>query len=717
MNKIKTVKIKNLDGSISEESYTITTDAQYVDMDNGKDLQETIGNIDVDNDGSINQQLNDDIDEMKAYNLVEGDTVVTKGYYNSNDNGGCVFIVKSASLKTNVTLNNGLVAELIKDNSIVKYIFPKNWNSISGDVNLIIAYGKVILIDSHDTSYKNNLYSMLEKYNINHIDYFISTHYHKDHIGNFINLINDGYVDKNTNIYLPCYVAHLMTEGTSMYTYYNNISQVLNNAGLTGIVPNEKDTIELGFGFKITFYNCEPQIFENYTDYNECSTVCLVEHNSIKSLYTGDCGYLRRFIDEEIIEDKVHLYKIEHHGINNNSNAVYLLRFILPDYAVQPSGMLDETINNYSTSQTITFLKAIGTKIYSVHENPEEIEFISENEQIKNIKGNENYVSSGGKFTISLYCDSNTTNTKQNGTSQYPYKDLPQALEHILQTQVGEYNIYLADGEYNTQHSITAKNIGRIRNSKITIIGNTDSNIAVKIKNYLEIFNSNVLIKYVNFVGTGSDSIRPYNSYLRVENCSFTIDANSTAKVGIYSNDGCNIVVLNCSFNGNTMGISAHNGDNVCVTNCSFENLTDFYLVMTDATLREANNTVINCTNPTIKYYNSGCDIFSGFTRPRELFSGSQLSGEITLSDNITNYNCLIVTTGTLGGTGLKTGFLIAYTDGYFKRGSKYRFAAISDDIIITVDNTTPNKITIAHSNTGTDEIRTIYGVHMKYYR
>lgn len=57
MDKIKTVKIKNPDGSVSEETYTISVDAKDVDMANGKDLQDTIGTINVDIDGSIAEQL------------------------------------------------------------------------------------------------------------------------------------------------------------------------------------------------------------------------------------------------------------------------------------------------------------------------------------------------------------------------------------------------------------------------------------------------------------------------------------------------------------------------------------------------------------------------------------------------------------------------------------------------------------------------------------
>ena len=66
MDKIKTIKIKNQDGSISEESYTISIDARNVDMDNGKDLQHTIGNIDIDRDGSIAEQLKNIIEKLEA---------------------------------------------------------------------------------------------------------------------------------------------------------------------------------------------------------------------------------------------------------------------------------------------------------------------------------------------------------------------------------------------------------------------------------------------------------------------------------------------------------------------------------------------------------------------------------------------------------------------------------------------------------------------------
>lgn len=57
MNKIKTVKIKNEDGSVDQESYNISADTRNIDMTNGFNVQDTIGNINVDEDGSIAEQL------------------------------------------------------------------------------------------------------------------------------------------------------------------------------------------------------------------------------------------------------------------------------------------------------------------------------------------------------------------------------------------------------------------------------------------------------------------------------------------------------------------------------------------------------------------------------------------------------------------------------------------------------------------------------------
>ena len=173
MDKIKTVKIKNPDGSISEETYTISVDARNVDMDNGKDLQDIIGNIDVDKDGSIADQLKkyknydedietlytdvsnleskdknlendiitlqiesikkkayyfDTVADMKAANLSNGDYACTLGYYKVNDGGAGRYRIRNIinnDIIDNmfiIEITNDLVSELIIDNNTVNIL-------------------------------------------------------------------------------------------------------------------------------------------------------------------------------------------------------------------------------------------------------------------------------------------------------------------------------------------------------------------------------------------------------------------------------------------------------------------------------------------------------------------------------------------------------------------------------------------------------------------
>lgn len=142
MNKIKTVKIKNPDGSISEESYNISIDAKNVDMENGKNLQEILGNIDTNTYGDVAIQLenlNNNVDsfkidikkkayyfnniaDMKNANLKVGEYAHTLGYYEPNDGGsGDYIILNGVYIVDNGLyhqLSNGLYAQLIVKNEI-----------------------------------------------------------------------------------------------------------------------------------------------------------------------------------------------------------------------------------------------------------------------------------------------------------------------------------------------------------------------------------------------------------------------------------------------------------------------------------------------------------------------------------------------------------------------------------------------------------------------
>ena len=159
MDKIKTVKIKNFDGSISEETYTFSIDAKDVNMVNGQDLQRVIGNIDAYKDGDIDTQLKKIDNDMKKISA-----------------GG----------------------------DECEFIFPGRWG-INGSGNSAIAKikDKVLLFDANSATVWTYLNQMLIEENVQHIDYMIVSHFDGDHKGNLQNLIDNGYIDSSTKYIHP----------------------------------------------------------------------------------------------------------------------------------------------------------------------------------------------------------------------------------------------------------------------------------------------------------------------------------------------------------------------------------------------------------------------------------------------------------------------------------------------------------------------------------
>lgn len=131
MDRIKKIKIKQQDGTLSDY-YPIGADAQNIDFTNGYNLDQIVGDINPDEDGTLEVQLSKTIKyyntvaDMKAdTKLQEGDLVETMGYYEANDGGAAQYNIISSSeniIEDNGAyhqLNNGLFAEIIIKNKTV----------------------------------------------------------------------------------------------------------------------------------------------------------------------------------------------------------------------------------------------------------------------------------------------------------------------------------------------------------------------------------------------------------------------------------------------------------------------------------------------------------------------------------------------------------------------------------------------------------------------
>lgn len=600
----------------------------------------------------------------------------------------------------------------------VSVIFPKSQGAVnSGDCTLIKAFNKNIVIDSHRNTTKDGIELFLTENECTHIDYFILTHYHDDHAGNLVSLINDGFIDTTSYIYLPGY-SNLIEQSETTLAYYNNVNNAIVSNNIPHEIPNELDTLEID-DFKITFYNCEQTIFNtyNYTDYNDCSTVCLMEYGNIKALFTGDISDkpFIRFNNSNYFNYHINLYKIQHHGINYQyESAIHFLRKITPDYAFQ-SAELNDFLNNVICQGTDTsFLKHENCRILSSYDNENDIIFKLSKYDLSLTQGKENISQSNRPSIIHLYVDPSSENGLYLGTELKPFTDLPQAFAKISNNPDVRYEIHLANGNYsngnttNFQSKITGFN-------EIILHGNSNDNTAVIIKNGIQLYNGvQLTIENCSFDTNATLLIR--NSNLVLKNCIIDGEETDTLTKTLIWSTNSNITIENSTIKNALMGISGHY-DNFYITNSTFNNLTTA-IQNQYGTVQLNNNTYTSVTNE----YNllKGCRNQSEDTLYRKLlWDGNTNTGDLTLTDSIQKYRYLIFTFGAVNTGQLTSAICIPYRNDPFLLGSTYQVGyvvsysgtATASLFRFQVDASNNKKITITRCDH--ESLRTIYGVNL----
>lgn len=447
-------------------------------------------------------------------------------------------------------------------NDKVKLIFPKFWdNVLSGDCNLILYNNKNILIDTHYAGAWDYVKSMLIDNNILSIDYLIISHYHADHIGNLENLINHGYVNSQTIIYLPADTPYLDgTNGTeNVNLKMEQTKALLDLHNINYIVPSENEKLVIK-NLIINFFNCDGEELRNYyynhgiKDYNQYSTINLIEHKNLKYLYAGDAGpnTYQRLIDTNYIKGKMDLFKIGHHCHNTSTN-VEFMNLIQPNFSIQSSGAKDFIQNNFSITSDIPILKNNGSKIYPTNMQKDYLTFEDDGEHINCVKGYE-YELSNNLETKKLYVNINAdTHVIQDGSQQKPFTEIMQALGFIKTFPQYNYLIYISPGSYGLAHPSDSKKrriyVTTGINSLVRLIGTGENPEDVKISNLI-INNSSVILQNlcvdVDKISS-HEAINIFNSNVTFNDIKIKSTTNITKaeSVGISSNWNSNLKINN----------------------------------------------------------------------------------------------------------------------------------------------------------------------------
>lgn len=460
-------------------------------------------------------------------------------------------------------------------NDKVTFLFPKFMpNVFSGDSNLI-KYGDInILIDCDSTTKWTYVKQFLDDNDATHIDYLIISHYHGDHYGNYQNLINNGYIDSDTQVFLPI----VPSQFTAFATAETNVKNALTTANIPFRTPEEKEQITIGKDLKVTFGNLDKTYMEaNYTQENAASMVCLIEHKNVSAFYAGDAYFqtYKYLYGINFINKTIDLYKQAHHGIDATMPFILLDSIMSPRHTVQLGGIKDFAKNNFYCEET-SFLINQGTLYYPCYMQTEYIEFESNGKVLNCLSGRTSSYS-GMQGLTNLYVDINASlNEIQNGTEEHPFSELMQAIGYLKSFPSGNYTIHVADGNYGYSHEATGNEKNSIQihpntNQQIIIYGNSEDRTAVML-NGLRCYDANVRLYNLTLDSKLRDGIQMTNTSLLADNILITSsDTTVSSHTGILCQYGSTLRLINSKIEYCSKGVRVTTGSYYTYANNEFD--------------------------------------------------------------------------------------------------------------------------------------------------
>lgn len=264
-------------------------------------------------------------------------------------------------------------------------------NTIWSDAIILESNNHFAFVDTGSKFYYPMIKDHLTKYNINHLDFILLTHFHTDHYGNIENIINDFKVDK---LYLKHYHG---LDGTTSSGYssneeyiqneFNNYYNILNSAHKNNVEiiyldDFSSNTFDLLFdNITLELYDTSNILYKLYSDtsskyyqeklFNEnFDSICIyINVNDHHIFLGGDMTCSNTEVDElkkrsinvvnEIYKkhniSQIDIYKSCHHG-GGGTNTLELCELLKAKYAIitNTARWLDtyDTYNNLKSGNT-----------------------------------------------------------------------------------------------------------------------------------------------------------------------------------------------------------------------------------------------------------------------------------------------------------------------------------------------------------------------------
>lgn len=262
---------------------------------------------------------------------------------------------------------------------------------IEGDSILIIASGgKSVLIDAGDTGKGKVVLDALKRYKVEHLDYFIATHPHPDHIGGaaevlksikVANVIDNGVdlsapvpettkpVAKGSKAKAPApSPTPKKSKGKTVTGFFDEYKEAVRQSGAQYEKAQPGKKIDLGGGAILTvlaptepFFTKE-QMKAGGNDTNANSIVLRLDYGEFSMLFMGDAEAQteERMLGRDI-ELKASVIKIAHHG-SKYATTESLLKRVQPESAIISVGAWNRY--GHPAQSVLDRLRGANLKLY-----------------------------------------------------------------------------------------------------------------------------------------------------------------------------------------------------------------------------------------------------------------------------------------------------------------------------------------------------------------
>lgn len=333
---------------------------------------------------------------------------------------------------------------------LTKMYFPKilNWQE---DCALLNIADKWIIIDTGDDRDWGNIKSFIMAHT-DHIDIGIISHYHRDHVGNVVNIIQD--VDMDT-AGMTWYLPQMPTNAAQMDIVSDALTNI-QSAATTEIV-NVVDTdllVRLDSLTSIQFLNASEESYKHYYDvenlaYNNYSMCALIRYNTTDLFFFGDVqdggiGWLMSNYIEYL--HPVDFVKIPHHGCDT-SNLANFYALIKSNYAVAMC-----TNNNYVNasgveSAALSILTALGTQVSYAFKS--ESDYVISQNSVKPRRVNSSLRGSAGSTRITYYVrQQDPVPNITDGTQEHPFASVDEMMSYVQPAKGIQYVLNFMTGNY-----------------------------------------------------------------------------------------------------------------------------------------------------------------------------------------------------------------------------------------------------------------------------